>query len=82
MPGPIEIKRQGYKAALYRDGQLIWGPGLVGLAEQKKADIERSERRKQRNCITCGKPFMSEGPHNRMCKSCLAASSSISDGWV
>ena len=29
----------------------------------------------KRPCMTCGKPFGSEGPHNRMCRSCRQLSS-------
>ncbi|MDJ0631081.1 MAG: hypothetical protein QNJ44_22680 [Rhodobacter sp.] len=33
---------------------------------------ERARRPKNRACLTCGETFLSEGPHNRMCKSCRA----------
>jgi hypothetical protein len=30
----------------------------------------RKRIRKRRSCITCGTPFLSHGPHHRMCDSC------------
>ncbi len=33
----------------------------------------------ERKCLTCGKPFASEGPHNRMCDSCRRKSASPLD---
>lgn len=32
---------------------------------------------KQRSCMTCEKPFLSEGPHNRMCTGCRHRSEGI-----
>lgn len=28
------------------------------------------EKPSKRNCLTCGKPFRSEGKHNRVCRPC------------
>lgn len=33
----------------------------------------------ERPCITCGKPFRSQGPHNRMCNPCRSSADCGSD---
>ena len=45
-------------------------------ARQKEAD--RASSRTVRPCLCCGKPFQSEGIHNRMCTPCRGLNA---DGW-
>lgn len=42
-------------------------------------DIKRGERTEgqPRNCLGCGREFMSEGPHNRMCDTCRRNSAGV-----
>lgn len=41
------------------------------------AKIPEGLRPKTRSCLTCGRPFDSEGAHNRMCPQCRAHSSAL-----
>lgn len=44
---------------------------LRGHAEAEAEIADRRRRRERtRNCITCGVPFHSTGPHHRMCADC------------
>lgn len=49
--------------------------------------LERTMREMERQtverpCLTCGRPFDSEGPHNRMCNECRRrASSPVWGAW-
>ncbi|WP_339745631.1 hypothetical protein [uncultured Maricaulis sp.] len=52
------------------------GVRVSGLYDCKDFALTRAEslarqaRRQERPCLTCAKPFMSEGIHNRMCNPC------------
>lgn len=59
-----------------RDGVRVRGPykgvdaAMIAMdAQQAK---ERALSRKERKCMTCTAPFMSDGPHHRMCGPCRA----------
>lgn len=39
-------------------------------AEAAMERLEREARVTRRACLKCRAPFLSEGPHNRMCKEC------------
>ena len=45
-----------------------WTARVRAFAPVPPARSPRAARR--RPCITCGAPFDSEGPHNRMCDAC------------
>ncbi|MEM9782147.1 MAG: hypothetical protein AAF899_06695 [Pseudomonadota bacterium] len=47
-------------------------PDEGGPRKRKAEDLSKPAvaTKKRRNCMTCGKTFMSEGAHNRMCTSC------------
>ena len=50
---------------------------------QKKESVTPKDTRKvarTRNCMTCGRPFWSEGAHNRICQSCKKEDNT-SDGY-
>lgn len=32
--------------------------------------LEKDARKRKRSCMCCDELFLSEGPHNRMCKDC------------
>ena len=46
------------------------GHVLRERAEEDLSDMIRASQRTIRTCMTCQKPFESEGSHNRMCPSC------------
>ena len=61
------------------EGQALEGRGFERKAGQgaKAAPSPRSERRpaparvrQRRDCLTCGRAFMSDGAHNRLCDIC------------
>jgi hypothetical protein len=41
-------------------------------AEDFLETIEKRARRRQRDCLCCGRAFVSEGVHNRLCARCRA----------
>ena len=43
----------------------------------KGAYHKGKRKRKKRKCLRCGKEFLSEGPHNRLCSSCKKINESI-----
>jgi hypothetical protein len=43
------------------------------IAEHRMERMLRKERLVTRDCITCRRPFRSEGAHNRMCNPCRQA---------
>jgi len=47
--------------------------------DRAKDRVEKQARMKDRPCITCGRTFTSEGPHNRMCNECRLEKSSMDD---
>ena len=54
-----------------RDGNFAFGPfPTKELADATRARIVAKNRSRTRACISCGDPFVSEGPHNRMCDPC------------
>lgn len=58
-------------AVFAKDGRQLSGP--TGSVEEAEAMLDRRRRALRqiaRPCITCTKPFDSEGPHNRMCPDC------------
>jgi len=70
-------------AATIRATADLWGitfRGSVDLwavnkaAEKRGARpfrlVETAQKSRQRHCMSCGKPFASEGPHNRLCSVC------------
>ena len=69
--------------AVYNGAERIAGP----YNEYWKADaaLTRAKRKlthKKRSCMTCRAPFMSEGPHNRMCTPCRKAANETYEGAV
>lgn len=42
---------------------------------------ETQRWRSRRPCLTCGAPFVSEGPHNRMCEDCRHRATPFGLGW-
>tara|TARA_R100000789_G_scaffold64101_1_gene60698 strand:- start:791 stop:1054 length:264 start_codon:yes stop_codon:yes gene_type:complete len=65
----VKPTREGWQAL--KNGHPLGRP----FASEKWAwaQIDRHKRKEvltERPCLTCSKPFASEGPHNRMCTPC------------
>lgn len=56
--------------AVFRDGRKISGEQGRDIIEEQVARLARQAGERVRPCITCQRPFRSEGPHNRMCDRC------------
>ncbi len=78
----LTVERDGYGWSVYKGGLRVFGPSNQAQAEEKCDALERDARRKRRSCITCGEPFLSDGPGNRMCDKCRARASEIFEGAV
>lgn len=77
------LERDGGGWKVCCDGKKVWGVmNCYWKAEEALERLKRKAARKERNCITCGSYFMSDGPGHRMCKNCRASSSAIFDGAV
>ena len=66
-------KRRSHYFVLDAEGQAVSG----GFTERSLAmdSMERLQRTSQsgyRPCMSCRKPFLSEGSHNRLCPRCKA----------
>src|SRR5216683_2934650 len=62
---PDAIKRMARKLG-FRGGHGGARPGAGGYHRKLKTMPKRS-------CMACGKPFISAGPHNRLCDECREA---------
>lgn len=82
MSAVFTIKRYGAQAVILKDGEEVWGPGRLSLAQERKDVLERQARRKRRKCMTCDNHFMSEGAHHRMCARCRNVGASAETGAV
>ncbi|PIE09050.1 MAG: hypothetical protein CSA73_00550 [Rhodobacterales bacterium] len=79
----LTVERDGYGWSVFQGGQKVRGAySSEQIAEAACDRMEREARCKRRPCITCGKPFMSEGPGNRMCDKCRANASEVFNGAV
>jgi len=66
-------QHRGWAVFVTLDGkeqQVTGWHGGVARAEARMEELQRQARLKQRPCLTCGRPFMSEGIHNRICPKC------------
>jgi hypothetical protein len=77
------VEREGYGWIVCKDGEKVIGAvSAKWRADDQREKLERDARKKLRPCITCRKAFLSEGAHNRMCKSCRASAREIFDQAV
>lgn len=77
MADPYEVRRSGYGWAVFnRETRAKVSPQLStkGLAQSRCDAMNDDGRKTRRPCITCRTPFLSEGPHNRMCPGCRTGS--------
>ena len=84
MSGPEVRQVPGTRAfAVFRGEEQVSGMRYDRVSvELRCEELARAARRKRRPCITCGKPFLSDGPHHRMCKGCRAWASDVYQGAV
>ena len=65
---------------------VFWGQKVMTEGMPKRqAEARREEliRELTRPCLSCGKPFLSEGSHRRMCQTCRTGKASMfHDGAV
>ena len=68
----LAIERRGALFYLVATDGAVVGLGYVNRrdAEEALGILLRSSQRTMRPCISCGRPFESSGPHNRMCPRC------------
>lgn len=75
------------------DGKVHGRGNDLGVTQERCDRLNdkamKRSRERRRACLRCGTPFLSEGPHNRMCKACrkkadpLGTDQNVSDavGW-
>lgn len=66
----FRVEGSGSCWAIYQGDQLV---RIMGNHDRALDHIERLYRRNRmslRACLNCGTNFMSEGPHNRLCRTC------------
>jgi len=71
--GGYSGKHRGWAVFVTIDGserQITGWHGGKERAETRMEELQRQARLRQRPCLTCGKAFMSEGAHNRICPTC------------
>ena len=68
--GLVTVERIGIQQR-YRVGEAAtaWLAVKSGGWKQRRAAHEK-KRKQRRACLCCGKSFLSEGPHNRLCNAC------------
>jgi len=77
MTHPLTVKIVGVHYAVFRGKKRVsqrftrHAAADARRLEMAEADA-RAGRSKRRPCMTCKKPFLSEGPHHRMCGRCRA----------
>lgn len=71
----IAIKRGDFGYAGFEDGERITGWCVhPSEAEQRVDRIIARRKATVRACMCCGKEFLSEGAHNRLCTYCATGS--------
>lgn len=79
----VTVEPEGYGWVVMRDGKKLFGAvSAKWRAEEKRDQILREMQHKDRPCIRCNEVFKSEGPHNRLCKSCREYARTVFEGAV
>lgn len=70
-PSRFDVKGSGRGFYVLCDGRPV-GPTHCrkDQAESLAARLSRAQKSRPRLCLACDRPFISEGPHNRLCTSC------------
>jgi len=77
--GRLHVRRFGAYHAVFAGKTKVSGPlGSLEIATATRDRLDRERGQSRRRCMTCTKPFSSDGPHNRMCESCRQLS--VHDG--
>lgn len=78
----VITKAEGVYEVRDAEGEIYGTYPSVFAAEAARGHGQRRDdakaRKTVRNCMTCSKPFESEGIHNRMCTTCRHRDD---DGW-
>lgn len=77
----LSMRRAGAKFQEIADAVNRPSAACVRLQYAKLTRVEQGPpipRRVERRCMTCTRPFMSEGNHNRMCEECRAGARDLS----
>ena len=79
-PAPFpefSIERRKGKYFVLQDGEVVSaGYSNNNVALTMLATLQYKAGLVERDCITCRKPFMSEGAHHRMCDGCRRSAGS------
>lgn len=71
MDDTFTVEWIGHAWWVLSDGEKVAGPYKhQDYAEDRADTLKRAAKRKKRPCMCCGKVFLSEGPHNRLCDEC------------
>lgn len=73
MGEPFHVRQSGYGWAVFNRRTREKVSSQVSsrrVAEDRCDEMNREARRRRRACICCRSPFLSDGPHNRMCNAC------------
>lgn len=73
----FEARRNGYGWTVFDTTTRAAVTGEFSsmfIAENKADALNHEAKKKKRPCLRCRAPFMSEGPHNRLCPSCRTGS--------
>ena len=84
-----QLHGQGWSAdriarAIRRNPSSVHARGAaLGLAwrgrkSEPRTRVARPNPRRRRACLTCARPFLSDGPGNRMCGDCRVAATDVS----
>jgi len=75
----LEVRPHLHGFAVFDGLARVSGLMSRSHAETRMEAIEQERRMKRRPCLCCSAPFLSEGPHNRLCKGCRGRSAD--DGY-
>ncbi len=70
----LEVRGNSNWWQVYQDGKTL--PRIYSSRDLALAALKGVEKRwrrataQRRACLCCGRPFASQGPHNRMCDHC------------
>lgn len=81
--GEIESVRPGYggPAVYWKAGLIAPSAEQIEAARAAAAEVKATTSARLRPCLTCRKPFHSEGAHNRLCGTCSPAVAALADSF-
>lgn len=79
----FSVEGKGMRFWVTVDGTQVEGPyGSAWAAEEARDALARRAHMRERPCLRCKTPFMSEGAHHRMCTRCRQTAHDIYQGAV